>query len=641
MCGFFGWLKFGGRNFEAPDLVLAGQALDSLAKRGPDNAGQWLENNVFMGHRRLSIIDLSDAANQPFIDATGRYVLSFNGAIYNYVELRIELEREGIQFRTSSDTEVMLVALIRWGMAALDRFDGMFAGALHDRQTGQHYLFRDPLGQKPLYYYLSGDVLLYASELRALLAMPGFDWKIDRQAFSRFMMNCYYARDETPVSGVRKLLPGCHMQIGHDGKSRTERYWNSLPGSGPMDISEPEAIQRFEGLFGKSCEREMRSDVPYGVFLSGGIDSSLVLAYCRDLDPDIGTFTVAMGESDFDESKKSDLIANHLGVRQQHTFDMTTASVVDALDRVFAVSDEPHGDPGFVNAYFLAQSSSQHIKVALAGDGGDELFAGYLPFLGLRGVPVLKHFPEAAISILNAIARQFPEGDDYLQLRFKLQAYLRGFPASDAVRNALMLAAAEPEEMAKLCKSEASVFSRWGEPGSIYGAVEELLAPMNSASRAQQLLYFYQAVFLPEFVCMHTDRAAMQFGLEVRSPFLSPELIRFANRLPDRFKLRGNTTKWLPKQVANKLGLPPEIVAQKKQGFTFPIARWLKTTLRSRMQDLVTDPAWADDNLIDVAVAKQHMEAHLAGRKNNYRMLFNLMAFRVWRRRFPQVRACP
>jgi len=639
MCGFFGWLKFDGQGIDVRDMALAEKALDTLAKRGPDNAGQWVEGNVFMGHRRLSIIDLSEAANQPFMDATGRYVLSFNGALYNYVELRTELQGLGYEFRTSSDTEVMLAALIHWGMAALDRFDGMYTGALHDRQTRQHYLFRDPLGQKPLYYYLSDNVLLYGSELRALLAVPGFDWKIDRQAFARFMMNSYYAREETPVSGIRKFMPGCYMRIGDDGQSETEQYWNSLPGSDPLDLSEREAIRRFEELFGKSCERAMRSDVPFGIFLSGGIDSSLALAFCRDLDPDISTFTVAMGEADFDESKKADLVADHFGIRQRHTFDMTTASIVDALDSVFAVSDEPHGDPGFVNAYFLAKSSCQHITVALAGDGGDELFAGYLPFLGLPGIPVLKSMPPWVISLLNGIARRLPEGDGYLGASFKLQAYLRSFPASDAVRFALLLAAAQLEDMAKLCKNGDPFYSRWGGAETVYGSVEKLMAPMGHASRTQQLLYFYQAVFLPEFVCMHTDRAAMQFGLEVRSPFLSPELIRFANQLPDRFKLRGNTTKWLLKEVAIKYGLPSGIIKRRKQGFTFPIARWLKTTLRSRMEDLVTDPGWADDDLIDPVAARWHMESHIATRQNNYRILFNLMAFRAWRRHFPQVRA--
>jgi asparagine synthase (glutamine-hydrolysing) len=638
MCGILGWLRFDGQPHGGEDLARAESALETLAQRGPDSAGRWHEGNVYMGHRRLSIIDLSDAANQPFVDASGRYVLSFNGLIYNYLELRAELEAAGCRFRTESDTEVMLMALITWGNGALDRFDGMYAAALHDRHTGQHQLFRDPLGQKPLYVHVSDGAVIYASELRALLAIPGFGWRIDRRAFAGFMMNGYYAREETPIKGIRKLLPGCRMMIDKHGRCETTRYWNSLPGKNSLDISEPEAIQTFEDLFAQSCQRALRSDVPYGVFLSGGIDSSLVLSYCRDFNADIRTFTVAMGEADFDESGKADRVASQLGIQHKTEFAMDDNAVVETLEKLLGVNDEPHGDPGFVNAFFLAQSASPLTTVALAGDGGDELFAGYLPFRALAAIPILQHLPESLLAALKLAVRHLPESDGYIGWRFKSQSLLRGFPAADAVRLPLFLAAMDPEDMAELSSLDAEFFDRAGAPGTLYGAMSDLMAPMGGSTRIQQLLYFYQNVFLPEFVCMHTDRAAMQFGLEVRSPFLSPELVKFANRLPDHYKIRGGDQKWLLKQVATKRHLPWEIVHQKKQGFTFPIARWLKTTLRPMMEDLINDRGWDDDNLIDPAVLRRIMEGHITGYQNNYRILFNMMVFRAWRRRYPEVR---
>ena len=640
MCGVFGWVTHPASSalptITPPILEEARAMTESLSHRGPDNSGAWHDDRVFMGHRRLSIIDLSDAANQPYVDPTERYVLCFNGEIYNYVELREELRGQGHAFRTSSDTEVLLAALIAWGDDALLRLDGMFAGALHDRKTGRHLLFRDPLGQKPLYYFSYPGGVIYASELRALIRLGTFDWTIDRDAFARFLLHGYYALADTPVAGVRKLLPGCLLEIAN-GHATERRYWQSIPGGDPVDLSDDEAVSEFEDLFSASCRRAMRSDVPYGVFMSGGIDSTLILDFCHELNPDIRSFTVAMGEADFDESAKADAVAAHIGVRSQQAFSMDTESVTAALADVLAAADEPHGDPGFVNAYFLAQSARPHLAVALAGDGGDELFAGYLPFKGVGAARWLAHMPGFALDVLKGAAAALPENDRYLGLRFKAQSYLRGFPANADTRFPLWLATMDPEALSRLCPTDA--FDRDGMPGSALAPIVGCLAPVAGAAPLDRFLYYYQKVFLPEFVCMHTDRAAMRFALEVRAPFLSPDLIAFANRLPARMKLRGGTMKWLLREVAARRGLPDEIVRQKKQGFTFPLARWLKTTLRPAMEDLLAAPEWEADGLIYPAVAAALMADHLAGRGNNYRILYNLMCFRAWRRAFPQVKA--
>ena len=638
MCGIFGWVRH-KTPLSTENLENARRMTDLLRHRGPDHGDEWTNTHVFMGHRRLSIIDLSAAANQPFTDPTGRYVLCFNGELYNYVELREELEREGIAFRTKSDTEVMLAALIHWKDAALCRFDGMFAAALHDRRTGRHFVFRDPLGQKPLYYFRHEDGVVYASELRSILGLPGFRWRIDKDSFRRFLMNGYYAGEGTPVSGIRKLLPGCALEVA-GGQVRVTRYWDSMPGEDELDISADEAAGEFSRLFSGACMRTMRSDVPYGVFLSGGIDSSLILDFCHDINPSIRSFTVAMGDHDFDESAKAETVARHLGIKDHHSFSMDTGSVVSAMADVLAASDEPHGDPGFVNAYFLAKASRPHLTVALAGDGGDELFAGYLPFAGLGIAPFLKALPGPLLGLVKAARRLIPETDRYLGLRFKADAYLRGFPATDATRFPLWLASMDPEEAVQVCGAEdPGFFDRFGATASVFGPMAELVAPAANRTPTQQFLYFYQKVFLPEFVCMHTDRAAMQFGLEVRSPFLSPDLVAFANRLPDRLKLGGGKPKRLLKKVAKDRGLPKMIVDQKKQGFTFPLARWLKSSLKPTMTDLLGPDEWEADGLVDMAVAGRLMDAHLSGRRNHYRLLYNLMCFRAWRRKFPEVTA--
>ena len=635
MCGLFGWISFeeelGERHLKASRKALA-----SLAHRGPDNQGEWRDGRVYIGHRRLSILDLSAAANQPFTDPDERYVLSYNGEIYNYVELRDELESAGVRFSTSSDTEVVLAALIRWGRAALTRFDGMFALAFYDRASGRTLLARDPLGQKPLYYHAFDRGLVYGSELSALLLLDGFSWRIDKSAFRRFLVNSFYAWDQTPIVGVKKLLPGCCLEVKGSGVT-LERYWDSVPGSDVLDIDAEAAIGEFERLFDLSCKRSMRSDVPYGVFLSGGIDSSLILSSCHAANSSVRSFCVAMGDPDFDESSKAETIVRHLGVASHHTFDMNQDSVEQALEGFFNASHEPHGDPGFVNTYFLAQSARPHLTVALGGDGGDELFSGYAPFAGLAAVPWLKSLPPSVMGLSKRLARLIPANDTYLGLQFKLGAYLQGFPADDATRLALWLSSVTPDEFASLCpqvKDEER--EPGGAPKSVFDCVRDIMAPAEGRTLQQMMLYYYQKVFLPEFVCMHTDRAAMQFGLEVRSPFLSLPLIEFANRLPDHLRMRNGQLKWLLKQVVARRGFPAVIRNQKKQGFTFPIARWLKTTLRPQMDRLLA-PNDLDTRLVDPSRVDWYRAQHLEGRRNNYRMLFNLMAFQRWRQKYPSL----
>lgn len=630
MCGVFGLIRLDGREI-APRLTQARSATASLAHRGPDHQGEWSEGAVYLGHRRLSVLDLSAAANQPFADPSGRHVLAYNGEVYNYVELRAELEQFGHRFRTGSDTEVVLAALIQWDVAALSRFDGMFAAIWHDRQRGRTVAFRDPLGQKPLYWGRDGDILALASELRALTRLEATWGGIDQDAFRRFLARSYYAWDETPLVNVRKLLPGCLLTV-EGGRISIERWWESIPGQDQLNMDTEEAVTEFDRLFTTSCRQSMRCDVPYGVFLSGGIDSSLVLDYCREANPGVRAFSVAMGEADFDESAKAKRVARHLGIGEHRTFVMDGATVEECLDATLAASDEPHGDPGLVNAFFLARSSRPFMTVALAGDGGDELFAGYAPFAGLGAADRFRHAPASLVGLVKAAARLVPSSDRYLGLRFKLDSFLRGFPAEDAQRFALWLSALGPTEMSRLT-------GRAGQD-ALFPQLGAIMAPVAACSSTEKLLYFYQKLFLPEFVCMHTDRAAMQVALEVRAPLLSAPLIGFANRLPDRMKHHGGDLKWLLKRVAERRGLPAEIVSQKKQGFTFPVARWLKSSLKGRMTELLAPGPWCEGLLDPVEIARLRDE-HLAGVDNHYRILFNLMVFSAWRRRHPDLQVSP
>lgn len=636
MCGVFGWVSR-RRPLTPHELAAARAATAKLAHRGPDYGGEWVTDRVFMGHRRLSIIDLSQAAHQPFIGTNESIILSFNGEIYNYLELRRDLSGEGCAFVTSSDTEVLSHAFERRGIAAFDDLDGMYAGAVHDRRTGQHMIFRDPLGQKPLYYFLSDDHLIYASELRSLLTLEGMAWTLDRAAFERFLANGYYCFGDTPIIGIRKLQPGHYLTLDDRGLHHA-RFWQSKPGDDVVEISDDDAIEALGQHLKISCQRALRSDVPFGVLLSGGIDSSVILSYCHEISPDVQAISVAMAEPDFDESAKAKEVVERIGVHRHNIVTMDERAVVDTMSGLLVNNDEPHGDPGFVNARFLAGASKPLFSVGLSGDGGDELFYGYAPFNALAVRPFMRAMPHSIIALCKYAIGLLPASDTYLSLRFKLESLLRSYPSADGLDLALWLTALDMEGLARLLPEHARYFNRTGCSGTIFAELSQMFDVVGTHTPPQKLAYFYQQVFLPEFVCMHTDRAAMQVALEVRSPFLSPDLIRFANSLPDHLKYRNGVGKWVLRRLAQRRGLGTAIAKQRKQGFTLPLARWLKTSLRGKMLSLLDSGSWAMDGLVDLEFMRELVTQHLEGRSNNYRILYNLLAFRAWREQYPSVK---
>jgi asparagine synthase (glutamine-hydrolysing) len=638
MCGFFGWLKYGSNcSFSDEDINAAKSAILSLKHRGPDDFGEWKQSNLYMGHQRLKILDLSQKAAQPFLSTDKRYVLSYNGEIYNFIELRVELQKMGFLFRTDSDTEVFLNAFIAWEAEAFKKMEGMFAAAIHDTKTNVHYLVRDHLGQKPLYFHQHDEGFVYASEIRALLQLKSFDWKLDKENFIRFLMASYYAGNKTPVENVYKLLPGHFIKIENQ-KVQINLYWDSIPGENLLEIEEDKAVIEFETLFENACKICMRSDVPYGVLLSGGIDSSMSLRSCLKFKPDIDAFSVAMSEKDFDESAKAKQVADHHGVQRHKVYEMNKETVSQEFEHYLNILDEPNGDPAFVNMLFLSQSCKKDITVAVSGDGGDELFAGYATFMGLKFVPFFEALPKFIQSRLLQMAEKLlPASDTYLGLQFKALAYFQGFPSSRIMRYPLWLSTLSLKDLSKLCPNQPKEFFKAsGLEGTIFDYEGAVMEKMKDKTLTQQLLYFYQKVFLPEFICLHTDRASMQSSFEIRSPFLMRSIIEFANSLPDNFKLEGNKLKKLLKLTVDRWNFPAKIINQKKQGFAFPVARWLKSELKPRLDQLTQDETL--NELMDKEFLNQLISDHLEGKKNNYRILFNLIVFSAWKNKFPQVK---
>lgn len=625
MCGVFGWIKFHS-DFTDHERSMAQAALRSLAHRGPDAEGKVTDPRLFVGHRRLSILDLSDAANQPFARPGSRSLLSFNGEIYDFVELRPELEKLGVEFQTHSDTEVVYWALRHWGTQALSRFDGMFAGAWHDRDRNEHLLFRDAMGQKPLYYYAYGDGLIYASELRALLAIDGFGWQIDRKNFHHFLANAYYAWDTTPIAGVRKLLPGALLRI-RDGRISQEYWWHSVPGENTLDIAPDEAVSETMRLLTESCRITLRSDVPVGVFLSGGVDSTLIYKLVAEMGADLSAFTVTMSEPDYDEGAKArEAVATTSANGRHREFHFTPAILQQAMIEVLTHMDEPHGDPGFINAYAISRAARADITVAIAGDGADELFCGYLPFKAATPGAALGHLPGPFLSGARSLARLLPGSDGYLGLQFKALSFLNGIGAAPLDRFNLWLSTLEKAEFQSLTKEQTD--------SAFFAFPHALAGKLGGLDPLDQMSYLYQQIFLPEFVCHHTDRAAMLNSLEVRAPFLSTKLIKFANRLPSSIRMHDGTLKWPLRSALSRLGFSQALAKQKKQGFTLPLARWQRRELASDTRALSPLPELLE-GLLDGAVLAEIVDDHLSGRRNLYRIIHCLQVFCAWRRRYP------
>lgn len=638
MCGIFAWVT--RASAQPPVLEQARKAVSCLAHRGPDGQGEWLADGVFLGHRRLRIIDLSNAADQPFVTADGSLIVSYNGEIYNYLELMDDLKREGVSFRTESDTEVFSEAYLKWGVEAFSRFDGMFAAAIFDTRKRSLTLVRDPMGQKPLYFHNGPEGIVCASELRGLLSLDSFTWKMDNKAVARFLTNTCFMGEETPLQGVHKVPPGHFIIAEPDkGKLETSRYWASYPGESTLDISEEEAIGEFDRLFEMVSKRTLRSDVPVGVFLSGGLDSSLTAAYARHHAPHINSYTLAMKERDFDESDKAEEASRWAGISKHRAYEMNGSSVMDTVRRHFDTCDEPHGDPGFVNTLLLAQKVRPEIVVGIAGDGADELFWGYESFRAIDPDRIASHLPGPLLQAISKLAQRFlPVSDRYLDMGYKLNSFLRGYPHSKALRSAAWLSAEGTSELSKLCPGiDSEFFTRLGsQEDHLFSPFQKTQAEMKSDSMEDRLAYHYQRHFLPDFVATHTDRAAMQESLEVRSPFLSPAIISFANRLPAKLKRDGSSMKILLRRVLERQGFPKDLVQQKKQGFTFPIARALKNELNPLMNELLNS-----DEIYDGLINRENVQAlindHMQGSRNNYRILFNLMSLAAWRRKYTQV----
>lgn len=627
MCGIAGFVQKDDCPATGDVKAVLRAMTDTLRHRGPDGEGIAVSGPAAFGHRRLSIIDLA-TGDQPMANEDGSVMVVFNGEIYNFGELRPELEKRGHRFKTRSDTEVILHAYEEYGDACVERFNGMFAFGLWDGRKRRFFAARDRMGKKPFHYALRGDTLVFGSEIKALLKHPAVRVEITPATLARYLAFGYVPAPETIYDGVRKLPPG-HCLEYQGGRLTVRPYWSVEFDRVPLaGLTEDELQRRFLELLQDSVRLRLISDVPLGVFLSGGVDSSAVTAMmCRLMPPkDVKTFTIGFREGRYDESAHARRIARHLGT-DHHERTLDEGMMLERLPGLIANLDEPFADSSISPTSLVSEFARTQVTVALGGDGGDELFAGYETF-----------WEDLAASRYGRLPRWLRRGAMEWPLRTGFG--LLRLPRLERAVQYLGDAADAPEERRFAAWSEMALSGnvrrgllersgRAGDDADVYADVAAYYRSAMGQSRLRRVQHQFQKLYLPDDILAKVDRASMGWSLEVRAPLLDPRVVDFANSLPDPLKLRGRTGKVFLKRALRGL-LPEETLERPKMGFGIPLAEWLRGGLRSRVEEVLDARFLVEQGIFRPEPLRRAWGEHLSGRRNHRGMLWTVAAFQLW-----------
>ena len=589
MCRITGFIDSRrGQNYDKKVVITAMR--DALTYGGPDDAGLYLEGQLALGHRRLSVLDLSPAGHQP-MEREG-LVITFNGEVYNFMEVRRKLEREGFVFETGTDTEVILKAYRRWGPEMVQHFRGMFAFALWDKREQKLLLCRDRLGVKPLYWYEKNGLFLFASELKAFHEHPGFEKAVNPEAVSLFLQQGYIPAPHSIFRQARKLEPGSFLELSlPDWSIRQWRYWGPAEAyarGSSNGASEEALVEELHAILKESFQYRMVADVPVGMFLSGGIDSSLVTAILQEnSNQPLKTFTIGFEDPQFDEAEHASAIARHLGTAHTELY-CTEAEFLDAIPQFSSWYDEPFGDSSGIPTFLVSRLAREQVTVSLSADGGDELFGGYSKYevtqsfyRRLQGIPELARRPLAAVAglidpqALERYAHRLPYFRRFTNVGNKFHKARQALAATDFVDffNRASTYAGE-EQLRRLMP--------------VFRERYDKEIPHEDGRLLSYLGLIDIQTYLEGDILCKVDRATMQVALEGREPFLDHHIVEFALSLPDHYKIRGKTTKYLLRQLLYRY-VPPELVERPKQGFAIPVEQWLRTHFRESLREMAQD----------------------------------------------------
>lgn len=615
MCGITGFTR---KQFKA-DSDRIRDAVATLIHRGPDQQGIYQSRLVALGATRLKIIDL-DSGNQPIVSEDGDTVIAFNGEVYNYAELRHELEGLGHHFRSRTDTEAVLEAFREWDTDSFSRLRGMFAVALWTESSKRLILARDRLGIKPLYIYRLNEDVLFGSELKAIFVHPEVERRLSMAGLNCFLSLNYVPCPWTLVEGIEKLSPG-HMLEWRDGRVSTQSFWQLSFQEQPHRTLE-NAKEQLDFLLRESMREHMVSDVPLGIWLSGGIDSSTILHYAADAAPSrLKTFSIAFRGRSFDETDYVRQVSSHYGT-EHHEFDLNPETdLTSAIEEFAYFSDEPSADSGALPVWFLSKMSRQHVTVALSGEGGDELFGGYLTYVADHWAGLARRFPayirQAALSVANCV----PVSDEKIGFEYKLKRFLEG--------SLLSAERAHLHWNGTFSEAEKKSFFAAADAGHL-ASVLRRIPPRSSTLRSlNRLLWLDQICYLPDDILNKTDRMSMAHALEVRPPFLDHRLVEFCASLPAEFKIRGSQRKYLLEELMSRK-IPPIVLRRKKIGLDIPTHDWLRGPLRELLKDTLSAGAIKRTGLFRAEVIQDFIRQHMERRRNLGFHLWGLMIFFLW-----------
>lgn len=605
---------------------------DRMSHRGPDGEGQWSRGPVCLGHRRLSIIDLS-GGGQPMHSADGQMTVTFNGEIYNYAELKEQLTALGGQFQTSSDTEVILEGYRIWGPDCLARFDGMFAFALWDNQQRRLFCARDRFGKKPFFYTVQQGRLYFASELTGIEQLRHLSLTMNPQAVMRYLAYEYVPTPHSVYTEVQSLPPS-HMLLLQDGNLSISRYWDMPMPDESDKRSDNELCEELRFLLSRAVRRRMVSDVPLGVFLSGGIDSSIVAGLmARQSSTAIKTFSIGFSEASYDESRYARIVAKAFAT-DHHERVLSAEECADTLPGIISRMDVPMADASVAPTWLLSGVTREKVTVALGGDGADELWAGYEHYIGFKVAQWYNAAPSALRrGIIEPLAQLLPSSAGYINPRLAVATFLRAAHAPAWQRVQTMLTAFTPDMQESILDDAFKA----QQPGFL--APEVLFAPtrehydhwqpQNAATPLARAFHVYARQFMLDDILVKVDRCSMLHSLEVRAPFLDKDAAEFAARLPVSRKLHGFKRKWLLKKAFAEL-LPDEILYRNKRGFQIPVAQWLRGRMRPLMEDLLNESTLKAQGIFNYQAVRALMDEHVSGRADLRKPLWTLLVFQLW-----------
>lgn len=623
MCGICGYIHL-DKSKRPSEKILKDMA-DAIRHRGPDDEGYYLKENAALAHRRLSIIDLT-SGHQPMLNEDASIAVVYNGEIYNFLELKEALIKNGHVFRTHSDTEVLIHSYEEYGEECVKYFNGMFAFALLDLKKETLFLARDRFGKKPLYYAVFDNQFIFGSELKSILKHPSVTREIDRSSLSKYLAYEYVPSPYSIFKGIHKMEPASTLTL-KSGEYRTNYYWD-IDFNHPEKMDLTESKSRLLRLFRESVKRRLVSDVPLGVFLSGGIDSSAVVSMMAELMPpkEIKTFSIGFSEKRYDESSDARRVARYFGT-DHHEEILSPGKMLEVLPAILDILDEPFADSSIIPTYLVSKFTRLYVTVALGGDGGDELFSGYPSFVAHKLDKLSSFIPGPLKQTLSRLlTKAVGVSNNYMSLNFKARRFFRGMDYPEEFRHQVWIGGFTPGEQAKLFLPEGGAGYSMAD---IYGPTGRFFRKMPDADYLDRAMYMYIKTYMTDDILAKVDRASMANSLEVRAPFLDTEFAEFSARLPGSFKLRGLNAKWILKEALRKR-LPEETLSKPKQGFAVPISQWFKNDLKGLLFEALNKKKIVKEGIFDYNYIKELLDRYIANKEDLRKEIWVLFLFEMW-----------